>query len=313
MKYAIISDVHGNYPALCAVLKDAKQAKIDKYIFVGDYALSLPYPNEIVDEIIRIQNSYIVRGNEENYIKNLSTQDKSLWTDGQLCTLYWSYNALTEKNRQYLMQLPKQINFADGNIKISIAHSSEDFIGKTEHEEFSSSKTAMKYLNKPFTHQILNNDINKYLRSNLEFQEIMNNLTDGIYIFGHTHIQWYASFNRKTFINPGSCGLALDFSLKGAPYTILNIENDKIDIDERHVPFDKEAVIQELKSSELYRQATVWSNVIISELRTCREHAQFFLKYAEKYANSIDDNVRPYSLETWENAYKSWKQSGDYA
>lgn len=42
MKFAIISDVHGNLPALDAVLEDAERNNIDNFIFVGDYCLSNP-------------------------------------------------------------------------------------------------------------------------------------------------------------------------------------------------------------------------------------------------------------------------------
>ena len=45
MKYAIISDVHGNLPALELVLKDAEDNHVDSFIFVGDYFLSNPFPN----------------------------------------------------------------------------------------------------------------------------------------------------------------------------------------------------------------------------------------------------------------------------
>jgi Predicted phosphoesterase len=306
MTYAIISDIHGNYPALAAVLKDAEQAKVDQYIFVGDYSIVFQYSNEVVETIKSFQNSYIIRGNGESYIQNVSEKDKSLLTDGQLSTVYWSYNALTEENRQFLLNLPKQIDFKDGGINIHVTHSSEDFIGKVEHKEFSSSKVAIKYLNKPFTHEMLQKDVAKYLSNNSEFQGMISNLGDGIYIFGHTHVQWYASFDKKTFINPGSCGLALDFSKTGVTYTILKIEDNKISIDERCVYYDKDAVIKELKASELYKQARVWSNITISEILSCREYAHFFLQYAEQYANEIGDTVRPFSYETWENAYKSW-------
>ncbi len=33
MKYALISDIHSNMPALSAVLEDAKQMGVDKYVF----------------------------------------------------------------------------------------------------------------------------------------------------------------------------------------------------------------------------------------------------------------------------------------
>lgn len=47
MKIAIISDVHGNYPALLAVISDAIRNNVDQFIFVGDYIFDLPYPNEV--------------------------------------------------------------------------------------------------------------------------------------------------------------------------------------------------------------------------------------------------------------------------
>ena len=45
MKYAIISDIHGNLPALKAVLEDAKNQNITHYLFAGDYCLSWPWSN----------------------------------------------------------------------------------------------------------------------------------------------------------------------------------------------------------------------------------------------------------------------------
>ncbi|MDR2569870.1 MAG: metallophosphoesterase family protein, partial [Oscillospiraceae bacterium] len=42
MKYAIISDIHGNLDSLLAVLNDAKNYNVDKYIFVGDYCACFP-------------------------------------------------------------------------------------------------------------------------------------------------------------------------------------------------------------------------------------------------------------------------------
>jgi predicted phosphodiesterase len=298
MKYAIISDVHGNYPALAAVLKDAEQAKVDKYIFVGDYATDMPYPNEVVEAIKICKNSYVIHGNGEDYFSNISTQDESMWTDGQFSVLYWSYKTLSKENRDYLMHLPQQINFSEGNRNVYVAHSSADFIGKAEHKEFSSSKVAMKYSSKQFSRDILLNDIHRYLSSDNEFQEHLDAMSDGIYIFGHTHIQWHVQFKNKIFINAGSCGEALDFSVMGAPYTILKVEADSIKVDERHVYYDRNALITAFKASSLYSQANVWSNLVISHVITGKEHLRFFLNYLEQYANEIGDKSRPYSIQT---------------
>ena len=42
MRFAIISDIHGNLHALNAVLEDARKNNAEEYIFVGDYCLSRP-------------------------------------------------------------------------------------------------------------------------------------------------------------------------------------------------------------------------------------------------------------------------------
>ena len=81
MKYAIISDIHGNFPAMQAVLKDVKEQEISSFIFAGDYCISGPWPDECIDAIRAIPEKHIIRGNEEKYLENLIDEDQSLWTD----------------------------------------------------------------------------------------------------------------------------------------------------------------------------------------------------------------------------------------
>ena len=76
MKLAVISDIHGNLPALETVLKDAKSNCVDNYIFAGDYCLSNPYPNECIQAIRDLDNKYVIRGNEEKYLENLIDKDQ---------------------------------------------------------------------------------------------------------------------------------------------------------------------------------------------------------------------------------------------
>ena len=52
MKYAIISDIHGNLPALNEVIDNARKNGAESYIFVGDYCLSNP--------LVEVENAYII-------------------------------------------------------------------------------------------------------------------------------------------------------------------------------------------------------------------------------------------------------------
>ena len=84
-------------------------------------------------------------------------------------------------------------------------------------------------------------------------------------------------------------------------------DNDgKYEVYEHRVEYDIERNIKIIKNSELYKQAEVWSDILIMELITGKEYIYFFLNFIEKYANDINDDVRPYMKDTWENGYFEW-------
>ncbi|MCM1120700.1 MAG: metallophosphoesterase [bacterium] len=310
MRFAIVSDIHGNLPALNAVIEDAGKNNIDTFIFVGDYCLSNPYPDECISRIRSLDKKYSIRGNEEKYLERLLGKDQSTWTDGQMQISYYCYRKTSPDNLNYLLSMPEQMKLVYGGITLHMAHSSEAFIADCEHREWSTAKVAQRYKDRKITKQDFRTDIHKYLDEDQRFHRIFGELRNGIYIFGHSHIQWsYQSDDgKKILINPGSCGLPLDCVDEGIPYTILDAsDEDNIVVDERRVPFDVGEYIDILRQSDQYARANVWSKVIEKELKTKREHLFFFLKYAEEYAARTGDMKRPFSVPTWEKAYKLWE------
>jgi predicted phosphodiesterase len=63
---AILYDIHGNLPALEAVLDDARGAGVERFILGGDYALFGPWPRETV-ELLRGLDADWLRGNGERW------------------------------------------------------------------------------------------------------------------------------------------------------------------------------------------------------------------------------------------------------
>lgn len=310
MRFAVISDIHGNLNALNEVLNDAAKCNIDTYIFVGDYFLSNPFPNECMDRIRTINNKYIIRGNEEAYLENLIDKDQSTWTDGQMQISYYCYRDVNEDNLKYVLDLPHKLKISCHNIDVNIAHSSATFIEDCSHREWTSSMVAMKYRNKEITNNSFSEEVKKYFNQDEHFQSKINSLDTGIYIFGHSHIQWnwQSADGRITLINPGSCGLPLDGKKNSIPYTILEIHEDgQVSVEEKRLPFETEEYINILRNSNQYKYATVWTKIIEKELRTGLEHLYFFLHFVEDYANKIGDVRRPYALDTWETAYALWE------
>ena len=54
MRLAIVSDIHGNLPALEAVLADLEQVRPDAVVLGGDLALGGPHPVEVVDRLLSL-------------------------------------------------------------------------------------------------------------------------------------------------------------------------------------------------------------------------------------------------------------------
>ena len=315
MKTAIISDIHGNAPAFKAILEDAAKQGITDYILGGDYCLSGPYPNECIDLMRNLNSSYVIRGNEEQYVENLVGQDQSTWTDGQMQISYWVYKNLRKDNLEYLLNLPETVDFEHVGIGIHLAHSHTAFTDAKMMNDINSSNLEIQFGAKELNREIIDCFVMDIMENTPENHEELYRLKDGIYIFGHSHIQWtYKVPNREIyFINPGSCGLPLDGMINTLPYTILSISDDgKIDIEQRRVPFDADSYVEEVKKTSQYREAAVWTKVMLREMKYEKEQILFFLKFVEDYAVSIDDTIRPYSVDTWEKAYELWSNTNKY-
>lgn len=310
MRFAVVSDIHGNLPALNAVLADAEENGAESYIFVGDYCLSNPYPDECITRIRELDSKYVIRGNEERYLENLVGKDQSTWTDGQMQISYWNYQNISPDNLEYILSLPTKLSVSVGDVTLRMAHSSEEFIEDAEGRLFGPAKVAKRYQDSFITAETFREDIRKCLNADVPFLNAWAALADGVYIFGHTHLQWsYQSKDgRKVLLNPGSCGLPLDCVEGGMPYTLLDIsDKETVTVEERRVPFDMKNYLESFKASDQFAKANVWSKVIMKELQAAREHLTFFLQDVERYADEIGDKQRPFSVLTWEQGFARWQ------
>jgi len=67
MTLAILYDVHGNLPALEAVLADAAAAGAERFLLGGDYALFGAWPAETVARLDALRGATWIRGNGERW------------------------------------------------------------------------------------------------------------------------------------------------------------------------------------------------------------------------------------------------------
>ncbi len=303
MRFAVISDIHGNAPALRLALADAATHHVDGYILAGDYCISAPWASEVVDILRALPNAHIIRGNDESHL------DVAPGDDGQFEVSRWCMSTLSPDAKAWLDALPAELTFPCEGVTIRMAHSSQTFVGKCLHEKFRTSVLPGFYPDGPATRDALQADFRR-LWDRAEFREYIRALDKGVYVFGHNHIQNWADFDGRVLVNPGSCGLPLDCGEFGAAYSLLTIEDRRVSVEERRIPYDAEALITQAKSTEQYAAARVWSEIIFSEWRTVREKVFQFLHHCERYADFIGDARRPFAKDTWEAAYDEWGKHG---
>lgn len=111
-RIAVISDIHGNLPALEAVLQDMERRDINRIFCLGDLVGKGPSPAEVVDRI-RERCEAVVQGNWDDLINRKRNQ-----------VLDWHRERLGPERLHYLNTLPYCHDFRMSGRKIRLYHAS---------------------------------------------------------------------------------------------------------------------------------------------------------------------------------------------
>lgn len=107
MKFAILSDIHGNLWALSAVLEDAKRRGITQFINLGDVLYGPLKPLETY-ELLKSIDAVTIQGNEDRDVYEFdSNQDQTH------PTLTYMLKELGEEPVEWLRSLPKTTVIAE--------------------------------------------------------------------------------------------------------------------------------------------------------------------------------------------------------
>lgn len=105
MRFAIISDIHGNLPALEAVLAEIARMRPDTICCLGDIVGYGPFPNECI-ALVRKQCNVVVKGNHDSgLLGEASLADFNQY--GQRA-IRWTAGVVSQENLDFLRGLPMQ-------------------------------------------------------------------------------------------------------------------------------------------------------------------------------------------------------------
>jgi putative phosphoesterase len=223
MKILLISDIHGNYPALEAVSRAIAPLGCAHIFNCGDSLVYAPFPNETLDWL-RSHQAFTIRGNtDDRVIKLLKGKSFKKPSKPEKRIMYTSTAAiLSPANSAFLLEMKKKKILRLGQSFIGLFHGSP-----ADHEEFLGTDTSDK-----------------------RFKDLAKETTCEVVITGHSHIPFYRHVNGVHFINPGSVGRMCD-GRPEASYAILDLDQGKISVDHHRCAYDVEAVVRALADHQL--------------------------------------------------------------
>ncbi|TQR20381.1 metallophosphoesterase family protein [Psychrobacillus vulpis] len=245
MKYAIITDVHGNELALKAVLQEIDDlGDIEEIWCLGDMIAMGPDTNEVLDLLFSRQDVQMITGNHDEAILSLidgeghpddykHTREHHVWVAKQLST----------ENINKLKELPRVIEKTiNGTRMVGIHYHMEE------------EKRNVHIKDKPFF---------TILDPTLENMEKMfGNYPAHIIFFGHHHPEHFFQNERQIYLNPGSLGVS-----KGdtAPYGIIDFSNAKPIISLHHVTYDKASFLKRFETFNVPQREIMFKLFYIGE------------------------------------------------
>jgi diadenosine tetraphosphatase ApaH/serine/threonine PP2A family protein phosphatase len=205
---ALLYDVHGNLPALNAVLEDARQAGATEFLLGGDYALFGAWPEETVAALKDLHPATWIRGNGERW-----TNDPPQAPDNEVIqgAIEACRTALGEALTKELGELPTD-----------------------------TAKGGTLYV-----HGSPISDVRSFApEKNDEDGELLGGATERRVVFGHTHLPFKRTGpNGVELINPGSVGMPFD----GDPRAAYALIHDDGRTEHRRVEYDHEASARAVK------------------------------------------------------------------
>lgn len=117
MKYAIISDIHGNIDALNVVLERCRELEVENYICLGDIVGYNADPQLCLDAIRQLNLVGCVKGNHDEYATNDDETMEGFNPHAKKAVL-WTKHQLTDEGRDWLRSLPMRQTIKNSNITI---------------------------------------------------------------------------------------------------------------------------------------------------------------------------------------------------
>jgi predicted phosphodiesterase len=274
MRLAILADVHGNLPALQAVLADAQRQGADGFIVAGDITGG-PDPVRAMN-LLRSLDIWMVRGNREQDFVIYDAGDAPLaWRESdQWATRRWSYHSLDRDTLDFIASLPLQrVISLPGCAPIRVLHGSpqDPLDGCLYPDRDPASLRVFREARLlPPDHELP------------ELELALAPVREPVLVCGHTHIPWQQEQHGCLALNPGSVGLP--FGGTRARYALLTWRAGHWQATLRAIAYDLEQIRAAYVQSGLLAQGGPFARTFLLVTQTGQNVPGHFVRHTRHLA-----------------------------
>jgi putative phosphoesterase len=171
VRVAALHDVHGNLPALEAVLAEVERERADQIVFGGDVAAGL-LPAETIDRLMELPGARFVRGNADRILVELfdggEAQEEGLIDE-------WCAAQLDRRRRDFLSSFEPTVVIGDVCFCHATPHDDEPIFTRISPDE--------------------------------RVRALIGDIDQHVVVCGHTHMQFDRTVDGIRVVNAGSVGM----------------------------------------------------------------------------------------------------------
>jgi putative phosphoesterase len=218
LRIVVMADIHSNLDSFRAVI--AHLPKYDHLFFLGDLIGYGPQPDEVIEQLQRLQPSIALMGNHDFAVL---TGDTSGFSEYAKIGVEWTRQHIKPRNLRYLSTLSPYARIKLDNTEFALFHGSpRDPLGEYVFPGFPAKSV----------------------------RQLIQEARAKIVLLGHTHLPMVYTLTSRALANPGSVGQPRDGDPRAA-FAILTLLNGNFSFEIRRVKYDIDSVATKILQERL--------------------------------------------------------------
>jgi putative phosphoesterase len=275
MMIAVLSDVHGNMPALEAVISEIENQNIESILVAGDL-IGGPNPNQAI-KLLKSLGCIMIAGNMDLDLLRLARGEapKEWYSIKEYGVWRWTNERLEPDVLDFLESLPEQRVIRIRNAApIRLVHGSP----RSPYEAIFPDRDP---------------DV---------LSAVIQETQEQVLVCGHIHVPWEKRIQGKLIFNPGAVSAPLSGHV-GAHYAILDHVGDEWKVTHKIASYDTTKIRKAYIESGLLEAGSGIAKIFLRACETGIDYHKKFFDHAHLIADEAGyQNIEYFPDDIWEQA-----------